>query len=305
MKLNLVPTYVSKERQGRTAILGSAAIAIVGIVVAVLLSTSSRKALQSAIQANSDSKGPAATAADTAAQADTILNDPKSVQLIRNASLAEAMNKHSDVFPDFYTNDILPYVPPFYRLTSISAQAIDGSTCSVTMTGTLKTFAEYGDLVLALMRIKGASSVSRQGFSMNQYIVPNLTPNDQTGTPHRINEGPVPDDPVDRLAYYESLGTPPPGYLNEGNYGSGEIVARGAAPEESLVTVVVTVAKNLQTPEPRETLQSGGGGAAPALGGLGGPGLGGPGMPTGFGGPGAPGGVSGPAGAPAGKGGGD
>jgi hypothetical protein len=281
---------VSKERQGKSAIFGAVAIAVIGIVISVMLTTSSRKQLDDARAANDEAKPKADAAVQESGQAETLI--AQAAQTIKDANLAQAMIAHNDVYPDFYTKTIIPYIPPFFRIQSLSATPNDGLTCTVTMVGTLKSYQQYADLALALMRIPDAVSVGRGGYTGPQSMVPALTPQDQIGKYRRTTDAPIPDDPQDQLSYLEAQGSAPVGYQNVGGFGSGTTDVRGATPDESLITIQLTVVKNLQTPDPPATLRTSG--AAPAAGG-GFPGPGGPpGMP-GVGGP--PGGP--PAGMPA------
>ena len=298
MKLNLVPTSVSKERQGRTAIIGAVFIAILGIAAAMMLTMSSKKQLEIARSENEEAKPKAQAAVDTSNQAEVII--AAAGQIIKDTNLAEAMVRHNDVYPDFYTNEIIPYIPPFFRISSLSATPVDGTTSTVNMVGTLKSYQQYADLVLALMRIKGAVSIGRNGFSGERFMVPAITPDDQIGRYRKTTDPTIPDDPLQRLAYYQAQGTPPTGYLGVGNYGSGLPDARGATPDESLISIQITVKKNLQTPDPRATLRTSASTAGVATGG---PAAGFGGPPAGFGGPPAGGLPPSTSTAPSGKGG--
>lgn len=273
MKLNLVPTYVSKERSGKSAVFGSIALALVGVVIAVALTIQSKSDLARAQSDNEAAKPKAQAAVDTSAQADTII--ASAAQIIKNSNLADAMIKHNDLYPDFYTKEIIPYIPAFFRINTLVAAPVDAATCTVTLVGTLSTQEQYGDLVLALMRIKGASSVARSGFAVDDLFVPGLSLDDQTGRPHKLTEAAIPDDPIDRLAYYQAKAAPLPDYLGVGNFGSGTKDPRGAIKDAFLVTAVITMSKDLQVPNPRLTLSGGGGvaAAAPAGGIPGGAGL--------------------------------
>jgi hypothetical protein len=153
--------------------------------------------------------------------------------------------------------------------------------------------------MLALLRIPGATSVSRTGFQMGDQYVPNLSVTDQTGRPIRPGEPPIPDDPLQRLDYFVARGGTT-GYTGVGGFGSGpENAVRGAMPNASQVTVTVTfpfeypkanpVYRGLLGPDPIATLRAAG--SAPA----GGAGT----LPAGPAGPpGAPGPAAGPAGGP-------
>jgi len=283
MKLNLLPTTVSKGKQAKSGIVFSAIIAIAGAIVAIYVSTSSSQALAKAKTDYDASVGPAQEAYNKSIEADAILNAETSVGLIRNASLAEAMIKHNDVYPQLY-DSLLPYIPSFYRVNSIFATPSGAGTSTITLVGTIKTYQQYADLMLAFSRYPGLTSIGRAGYQKDDEFVPNLTPTDQIGIPHKPSEAPVPEDKFARLSYFESQ-VQPQGYSGVQNFGSGTDNTRGAMPEYSLVTVTLNVNKDLRVPLPRETLSAAGGGASAAAGG------GAPGIPAGAGG--APGGATG------------
>ncbi len=277
MKLNLLPTYVSKGNQAKTATVVSVLLALLGILGAVGLIFISKGQLTAA-RADAESKlEPAARAVAISKQADVVVNDAQ--MIIRNINLADAMLKHSDVYPDLY-RDLKPYIPGFFRVTQMSAVASGPEMATVTLSGTLKTYQQYADLMIALYRIPGAVTVSRGGYNNVDPYIPNLTETDRQGRPIKPGQGNIPDDPYQRLAYYQGLGTVT-GYSPEGGFGTGDTTqARGAMPGYSLVTVSVVIPRNLQAPDPRATLQSQGGATGgPATGA--GSGSGRPGVPPG------------------------
>jgi hypothetical protein len=311
MKLNLLPQTVSKGRALKTAWFLGSAMMIGSFVIAILLSLSAHAALKIAEAKVDEDKQPAADAVTTAAAADTVVSTAADV--IRDANLAKAMIDHNDAYPSLY-RQVLPYVPSFFRLTSISAAPVDATTSTITMVGTVGSYEQYSDVILALMRDKSATSISRSGYNYDPKIVPGLTPTDPIGTPRKQGAEPIPSDQLDRLTYYEEQGrsSGTTGYLDTGNYGSTESggsngVAggdvKGPMPGQSEITIVLTVNKDLQAPDPLATLSAAGGAAAsastsgtvgvpPGMGpggmGPGGLGPGGPRMP---GGPGAAGGA--------------
>ena len=303
MKLNLLPQTVSKGKQTQSAVVFSVLIALAGLFLGGYLSVSSQHALDAARTDQEASVSPAADAYKKSTEADTIMASDKSVALIRDANLARAMIKHNDVYPDLY-EEIKPYIPSFYRINSISA-ASAGENATVTMVGTLDTYQQYADLMLAFSRYKPLISISRSGFVDRREIVPNINTVDEEGRPRREDQAPIPDDKLARLAYFQS-NVQQSGFTGEGNFGTGTDNTRGAMPEASLITVSLTIKKDLRVPEPRQTLSAGGGGGgAPSAGGpMGGGPMGG--GPSGMGGPrgaGASGGAGAGAGAPAAAGG--
>lgn len=269
MKLNLLPTYVSKGNQAKTATVVSVLLALLGILGAVGLIFISKGSLA---EARADAEGKmerAARAVATSKRADEVVAEAQ--MIIRNINLADAMLKHNDVYPDLY-RDIKPYIPGFFRVTQASATPNDAATATVTLTGTVKTFQQYADLMIALYRIPGATTVSRSGYVNGDPFVPNITDIDQNGRPIRPGQINIPDDKYERLAYYQGQGTVT-GFTGEGGFGTADTTqARSAMPGYSLVTLSVVVPRSIQVPDPRATLQSqgaasaSGGGAATAPG---------------------------------------
>jgi hypothetical protein len=289
MKLNLLPATVSRGRATRTAWIITIVFALLSILASAAMMIKSGNDLKRAESAYNDAQPAYNAAVDMSGQVETMMALPQVQALSRNVDLAHAMINHNDDYPVLY-HSMLQYVPPFYRVTSLSASPMSDSQASVNIVGTLGSFQQYADLMLALMRNPNAVSVTRSGYVDSSQFVPNLVESDQTGRPRLPNQSPIPDDPLQRLAFFESS-SQPAGYSGAGNFGTGTDATRGAMPGQSLVSVQIVVNAKLQTPNPRQTLSSGGGAAAPS-GGM--PGPGGPSGPP-MGGPkGAPPGPMGP-----------
>ena len=280
MKLNLLPTYVGKERAARSAILLSLVLAVIGIGASVFMITSSREARRKAEEDMVSWQARAAAAVAESKKADLIVQNAR--VLILNTNLATAMNTHNFDYVDLYST-VRKYIPGFFRLTSMSAQPA-GTDSVVTLQGVIQTQQQYADLMLALLRIPGAKSVTRSGYQIVEQIVPNLTEGSQNGRPILRGSAPIPDDPLERMDYLMNQPRRT-GFLNQGGFGQDNPTqAKGAMPDWSSITVSVVVPKNIQTPNPRATLASIGSatGNAPAQGGpAGGPPIGpGPGRPV-------------------------
>lgn len=193
-----------------------------------------------------------------ATEADTMMAAPQVKQVVTNAALAKSMLASSRIYPDFY-DGVKPYIPAFFRITQMSASPVDDKTSTLNLTGTVRNAQEYADLMLALLRIPGATSVSRAGFQAEDVVVPALSETDQSGKPRKESEAPVPDDPLERLQYFTDQSVPT-GYLNSGNFGITEPkTTKTVRPGESLISVVVTVPKDLRVPNPRGTIAALGG----------------------------------------------
>lgn len=285
MKLNLLPTKIATGEKSRSAVIQAIILGVIGIVVAVMLIVLSSQSLSKAKSDEADARTQAQAAVDKAAQADAIMGSDVVNSVARDVNLSKAMMTHNSVYPDLY-DEVRRYIPPFFRVTSMSAAPVDDKTSTVTLTGVITSYQQYADLMLALLRIPGATGVSRSGFQDDDAYVPGLNATDQTGRIIKPGQSNLPDDPYARLQALEAQAQAP-GYLGAGNFGSSPDLTRGAMPGESLITVQVTLPKDLQTPDPRATLTQpvGSGGATASAGAAG--------IPAG---PGGPAGV--PAGAP-------
>jgi hypothetical protein len=270
MKLNLLPQTVRVGAKAKTAWIGAILMVAVGMAAAVMMSIQADQADKESADALAAVQPQAQKAYDTASAADAILASDPAKEVVLNANLANAMIKHNGDFPTMY-EELFRYNPPFFRLTSISATPVSATQASITMTGTITTYQQYADLVLALLRNKKVRSVARSGFNYSDLQVPPLVPADQVGRPRKPGEAPIPDDPLLRLTYFESQ-PQPTGYNGGGNFGSGTPAEREAMPGESLITITMTADYALQTPSPMQTLSSLGGGSLTPSGTAAGPG---------------------------------
>jgi hypothetical protein len=268
MKLNLLPTYVSRGAGVRNGIIMAVILIMVSVFGAAALmkkaSDDEAKALAD-VEAN---RSKAQQAVDVSNQADQILTKVKGPLL--NVTLAKAMDAHNSVYPDFY-DQIKQYIPNFFRINSLQATPIDDNSATVTMNGVIHTFQQYADLMLVLLRIPGAQSVSRSGYALNDAYVPPLIREDQVGRMIAPGKPRLTDKGIDRLDVMIAQAGETH-FAGVGGFGTtAEPKVRGAMPEWQAVTVAVVVTKNLTTPDPRGTLNGAaaafaGGGGAPAGG---------------------------------------
>ncbi|MBS1723522.1 MAG: hypothetical protein JSS66_11275 [Armatimonadetes bacterium] len=282
MKLNLLPTYVSKEGQSKVAWL-VAGVMIIGSIAGGLFAIMwSNGELSAAKQRVDDVRPLYEKALATSKRADDIM--ASSVVIDRNLKLSQAMMAHNSVYPDLY-REVLSYAPSFFRVNSIQA-APAGEQTTVTMQGVLQTYQQYADVMLAMLRIPGATNVTRAGFTDIRPTVPGLNEQDQIGSPVKPGAGNLPSNPQARMEeLIARANQEPTGFLNVGGFGDPDATQKGAMPNWSPVTITVTLARNIQTPNPRATLTSQGG-ANTAPSGSGSPSGGGPAPsgPTGGGG---------------------
>lgn len=266
MKLNLLPAQASKAASNNTAIVIAAALAIIGIVLAVILAGIASNTRQAAVDRAAAARPRADQAVRVASEADTII--VAATGLTRNLTLAEDMIEHNYTYPRLY-DQVISHVPSFFRVTSIAAAPAGENVSVVTMNGILLSYQQYADLMLALLRIPGAMNVTRSGFNFTAPYVPALNESDQVGTPIRPGEQNFPSDPQMRLAALMArAAAEPSGFQNVSNFGT-ESESYGPMPDWSAISVTVTVAEDIRPPDPQATImQAGPAPAAPAGGGF-------------------------------------
>jgi hypothetical protein len=264
MKLNLLPTYVGKGRQMTVfVILGLMIMAASAGITTYMISDADRQ-LAKAKAESTTYDADVQKAMDYADKAQPILTSLGTV--VRNKDLATAMLDHSEVFPKFY--DLMrPYIPDFFRVTSMQATPVDAQTVNLRVVGVLKTEEQYRDLMLALLRIDGAQTVSRSPFTSKFSVLPGVTEADQNPTAPAPGEPALPKDQLDRLNALIATGAPRP-FVAAPGYGDapGE---RGPMPDYQQITVTILLkdpnpalqAYNLMTPNPSATLGVVAGGA--------------------------------------------
>ena len=280
MKLNLLPKHVAKAQGSRGAFFVMVIIVAVCGAIAFLLIQSGRSQLAQEREKVEPLRRQVATALGNSAMADTVISRVTGIE--RNLKLTEAMLVHNTKYVDLY-REVMQYIPSYYRITNLTATPTGPDTCSVSMSGVLKTHRQYADLVAALYRMPGVVGVARQGYAIVDPYVPSLNEQDQLGTMIKPGEANLPSDPVERMAaLMQRASATPSGFLGVGAFGT-EQGPKGAMPDWSVVNVTMVISqKAMQVPNPRATLDQGAVGAPAGN------------APQGFGAPGAPGGPGGP-----------
>lgn len=259
MKLNLLPQYVSKGAAARTWMIASILLSALSIFGAIFLVTSSKASRDAAETAANDLVPQAQAVVTLAKTADAIGGSSASV--VRNIRLADAMQQHPAKITGFY-RDVIPYIPSFFRVNAMSMTPIDGSRCTLTLTGTIQTYQQYADLMLALLRIPGAQTVGRTGFVLDSRSLPNVTEDNVYPEFRKASETPLPLDPSERIgALVARAGAEPTGFTGSGNYAGPVDQARLAIPKWQNITVSVV----LQTPGAQVPVANPAPGGAPAM----------------------------------------
>jgi len=270
MKLNLLPTYVSKEGQQRAFIVLAVLVLLLSIAGAAGLILVSQQKEATAYAAATDptlrKQYSDAMAFAQRADADIL----KATDADKHVKLAQAMQEHNTDYVKLY-NTVFDYVPSFMRVRSISASGASENQVTVNLTGVIETYQQYADAVLSLLRIPNCVNVVRSGYTVNDRFVPNLTEEDQTGSPIAPGETNLPSDP--QLRWQEiinraSSAPDPLAFQNVEGFGTNE-TDRGIMPGKSEVSFAITLSgMDVRAPDVRGVVMSRGAGAAPAATGM-------------------------------------
>lgn len=238
----------------------SIAAAVVSVLGSVFLITSSKGQRDAAEAAANDLVPQAQAVVALAKTADTI--GASSAETVRNIALADAMQKHPAKITGFY-REVIPYIPSFFRVNAMSMTPIDGNRAALTLTGTIQTYQQYADLMLALLRIPGAQTVGRTGYVLDRRNLPNVTETDQYPEFKKASDDRLPLDPVDRInALVARASAEPTGFTGAGNYAGPIEQPRLALPKWQNITVsVVLQTPGAQVPVPGATTPGAGPGA--------------------------------------------
>lgn len=254
MKLNLLPTTVSRGSGARAGILIAVIMIAVSVFASVTMAGKAQDQLKRA-QANvAVMKAPSDQAIQTSSDADKILTTAAGPEL--NLQLAKAMTEHCSAYPDFY-DEVKKYIPAYFRINSLNATPIDANSCTLTMQGVIGSFRQYATLMLVMLRIPGAQAVSRSGYQLTDVVVPGLERDDQVGRATKQGDPRLTDDALQRLDA-KIASASETHFIGAGGFGvPGSPIVRGATPNEQAITVAVVVSRHLLTPNPRATLSGG------------------------------------------------
>jgi len=290
MKLNLLPTYVTKGAQGRSLFLVSCAILAASAIGAFFLNASTSAARNKAKEEMDAAKVAADSVNARSLAAQTVAN--VGIEIQRNLDLYDAMQKQNTKYTEFYRM-VRQYIPSYMRVNNMAVTPVDENTCQLSITGVMRSYQNYSDTCLALLRIPGALQVGRAGYNLNDIYIPNLEEGDNVGLPHRLADGRKPPTvgtgldrgPDAQLAYLTGIASQATdGFTGAGNFGTPTNDARTAMPNWSDVTFNVIIAKDptlpldkqpnvdFRTPNPRQALAPVSGAAPAAPGAPAGPG---------------------------------
>jgi hypothetical protein len=170
MKLNLVPKTVAKGVAARNALIISILLVVLNLFLALFSHLSHTARLQEWKSAYDQKQVEAQKVVETSKKADEVIRD--ATIILTNTALVNEIRRANTAYPDLY-DEIREYIPSFFRVRRMEAVSSGPGTATVTITGYLKTFEQYSDIMIALLRYPKAIGVGRAGF--------NPVPPDQEG----------------------------------------------------------------------------------------------------------------------------
>lgn len=162
MKLNLLPKTVAKNVQSKLVFTVMLALVAANLVGAFLYSQSVHGEKE-VLKREAEAKEPEARkVVEAARSADDFIAQAQIV--ITNSALYNAIQESNTKYPDLY-DEFLPYLPSWFRLRSITARSAGPEQATVTLTGYLKSFQHYSDIMIALLRFPDAVAVGRSAYA--------------------------------------------------------------------------------------------------------------------------------------------
>jgi hypothetical protein len=161
MKLNLLPKSAARSVQSKKIMWIAAAAVLVSLAGAILYSGKVSGDLASWKQEAEDKMPDAEKVVATAAKADEIMEKAKLV--LTNSALVDAIDDANKRYPALY-DELKEYIPSFLRVRSLNASSGGAQNAVITIQGYLKTFQQYSDVMIGLLRFPGCSAVGRSGF---------------------------------------------------------------------------------------------------------------------------------------------
>lgn len=162
MKLNLVPKTVAKGVAARNALIVAIVLVVLNLFLALFSHLSHTARLQEWKTTYEQKSVEAQKVVDTANKADEVIRD--ATIILTNTALVNEIRRANVAYPNLY-DEIRGYIPSFFRVRRMEATSSGPGTATVTITGYLKTFEQYSDIMIALLRYPKAIGVGRAGFN--------------------------------------------------------------------------------------------------------------------------------------------
>lgn len=240
MKLNLIPQGAKKSATMPMAWITAISLVLVSAGAAAFMAFTAQQQLNAQKDRAAQATPNALQAVAVAKQAQMVVDSTRGYAT--NLDLAGSIMEHNQKYTTFY-EQVRPYIPGFLRLTQMSVEPVDEKSCNLILSGVLYSAQQYADATLALYRIPGARAVSRDGYAPRPVLVPGLTEEDQVGRTYRVGGAPLPEDPLERIAFLAAqANNETSGFQNLNNFGVEEPLARGPMNTGSNVNFTVLLA---------------------------------------------------------------
>lgn len=161
MKLNLVPRAAARSVASRNAFFLMLALVVVSLALALVYNAKLQGDLASWKRDAEAVKSSADEVVRASKEADEIVAKAKIV--LTNTALVNAIDNANKAYPDLY-DGLKEYIPSFFRVRSIEARSTGANGAMVTIQGYLRTFQQYSDVMIAILRYPQAVAIGRSGF---------------------------------------------------------------------------------------------------------------------------------------------
>ncbi len=161
MKLNLIPKTAAKGAASKTIFVVALAAVLVSLVAAFMYNQSLQMTLQSWKDDTAQMKVSADEVVRATKEADEIV--AKAQIVLTNKALYDQIVASNTAYPDAY-DEVKEYIPSFFRVRTFNAQSTGERTSVMTISGYLRSFQQYSDVMIALLRCPSVVQIGRNGF---------------------------------------------------------------------------------------------------------------------------------------------
>lgn len=161
MKLNLIPKTAARGAASKTMFTVMLIAVIASLVVAFMYNQSLQGTLQSWKDDTAAMLPSAQEVVRASKEADEIVAKARIV--LTNTALYKEIESRNNAYPDLY-DEVKQYIPSFFRVNSMQASSSGDTGSMMTISGTLRTFQQYSDVMIALLRCPLVVAIGRAGY---------------------------------------------------------------------------------------------------------------------------------------------
>lgn len=161
MKLNLIPKTAARGAASKTMF----TVMLIAVIASFVLAFLYNRSLQATLQSWKDDTAAMLPSAQEVVRASKEADEivAKARIVLTNTALYNEIETRNNAYPDLY-DEIKQYIPSFFRVNSMQASSNGEAGSTMVINGTLRTFQQYSDVMIALLRCPLVVAIGRAGY---------------------------------------------------------------------------------------------------------------------------------------------